>query len=345
MPLIGASATSEHRSVGQQLRLLDEELPQLVWVAGPGSSWEPTGGHGVGWIDEENRREEIMSGAPELASRDHGFELYHLSPAIGTEVHGIDLSHHLDDETVAWLYQLLVARKVIFFRDQPITQDQHIAFARRFGDLEVHPFTANDAEHPEIIHLDNNRDRPPRINVWHSDVTWRIEPSLGSILRAVDVPEVGGDTLFANMEAAYDKLDEQTRARLDEMVAVHDNEVFLNGMRARGTSEEEIEAQRRKYPPTKHPVIRTHPETGRKAIYVNRIFTRTIDGMPDHDAQDLLEELYRTASDPDIQCRFRWRKDSFAFWDNRSAQHFAAADYWPHTRRMERVTIVGDRPR
>ena len=273
------------------------------------------------------------------------YDLYHLSPVIGTEVLGIDLGADLSEATIAWLSELLVERKVIFFRDQDITPAQHIEFARRFGELEIHPFTNNDTRHPEIIHLDNDRASPPRINVWHSDVTWRDEPSLGSILRAVEVPDVGGDTLFANMEAAYEGLSDAMKARVEGLIAVHDNEVFLNGMRARGASEAEIDDQRQNFPPTVHPVIRTHPVSRRRSIYVNRIFTRTIEGMPEAEAADLLAQLYLTASNPDVQCRFRWRPNSLAFWDNRAAQHFAAADYWPHTRRMERVTIVGDKPR
>ena len=142
----------------------------------------------------------------EALAPEHGFELYHLSPVIGTEVRGIDL-RHVDASTVAWLTNLLVERKVLFFRDQPLSMDEHIAFARHFGELEVHPFTSNDNAHPEVILLKNDREHPPSINVWHSDVTWRAEPSLGSILRARVVPEVGGDTLFANMEAAYEGLD------------------------------------------------------------------------------------------------------------------------------------------
>jgi len=272
------------------------------------------------------------------------YTLLHLSPVIGTEVHGINISQ-VDDEAIDWLKALLVERKVLFFRDQTISMQAHVEFAARFGHLEIHPFTDNDPTHPQVIHLRNDRERPPNINVWHSDVTWRDEPSLGSILRARQVPDVGGDTLFANMEAAYDALDEPTRAQIDGLTAIHDNESFLAGMRQRGASETEIEAKRVEFPPSRHPVVRTHPVSGRKSLYVNKVFTRAIEGMSESESRSLLERLYDQASIPDFQCRFRWTPDSFAFWDNRSAQHYAAADYWPAERFMERVTIIGDRPR
>jgi taurine dioxygenase len=211
--------------------------------------------------------------------------------------------------------------------------------------LEVHPFTPNDHDFPEVIHLNNDREHPPYINVWHSDVTWRAEPSLGSILRARLVPDVGGDTLFANMEAAYSGLDEEARQQIDGLQAVHDNEGFLAGMKNQGASDEEVEAMRQKYPPSVHPVVRTHPVSGRKSLYVNRAFTRRIVDMAPEASAALLEKLFLQAWIPDYQCRFRWRPDSIAFWDNRAAQHYAAADYWPERREMERVTIIGDRPR
>lgn len=272
------------------------------------------------------------------------FTLLHLTPCIGTEVLGIDLSVNLDEGTIAMLSDLLVERKVLFFRDQHISMDAHIAFAARFGELEVHPFTPNDPAHPEVIHLINDKDHPPYINVWHSDVTWRAEPSLGSILRARLVPEVGGDTLFANMEAAYDNLDDATKQRIVGLQAVHDNEGFLTGMKAQGANDEAVEAMRRKYPPSVHPVVRTHPVSGRKSLYVNRAFTRRIVDMEPAESDALLQKLFLQAWIPDYQCRFRWRADSLAFWDNRAAQHYAAADYWPQRREMERVTIVGGRP-
>ena len=274
----------------------------------------------------------------------YGFALHHLSPIIGTEVHGIDIGAELSEEVITFLSDLLVQRKVLFFRQQHISMDQHIAFARRFGELEVHPFTANNDDRPEVIHLKNGPDNKPSIDLWHSDVTWREEPSLGSILRGRQIPEVGGDTLFANMEAAYDNLTDEMKARLDGLYAIHDNRLFLDAMRKRGVSEADIEAKMKEFPPSRHPVIRTHPVSGRKSIYVNCAFTNTIEGMDPVEAQLLLAQLYQTAAIPNTQCRFRWEADSFAFWDNRGAQHYAAADYWPAVRSMERVTIKGDRP-
>lgn len=277
------------------------------------------------------------------ASEHSQFELKHLSPVIGTEVHGIDIAN-IDAPTAAWLNDLLVERKVLFFRNQDISTEEHIRFGRHFGELEVHPFLDNETVHPEIVLLENDKDRPPYINVWHSDVTWREVPSLGSILRARIVPEVGGDTLFANMEAAYEGLDDATKKDIEDLVAVHDNEGFLNGMRMKGASEEEIEAKRAEFPPQRHPVVRTHPVSGRKSLYVNRAFTRRIEGMDAEASDALLQKLFLQAWIPDYQCRFRWEPNSFAFWDNRAAQHYAAADYYPEKRTMERVTVIGDRP-
>ena len=272
------------------------------------------------------------------------FELNHLSPSIGTEVLNIDLRKEQSQADIAWLSDLLVKRKVLFFREQDISREQHIAFSKQFGDLEVHPFTDNNAEHPELIELHNDRERPPAINIWHSDVTWRNSPSLGSLLRARIVPKVGGDTLFANMEAGFDALDDATKEQINDLEAVHDNQSFLNGMIKKGATEEQVEAMRQKYPPATHPVVRTHPVSGKKSIYVNKAFTRYIVGMPEDQSQALLDKLMHQAWLPDFQCRFRWRENSIAFWDNRAAQHYAAADYWPEKRHMERVTVVGSKP-
>lgn len=263
-----------------------------------------------------------------------------LSPTVGAEIAGVDLAVGVDDETLAELRQALLAYKVIFFRDQDITTEEHLAFARRFGDLETHPFAPQKEGYPEVLLLEKNEQMGGYENVWHSDVTWRLQPSLGSVLRAREVPDVGGDTLFCDMYAAYEGLDDQVRASLDGLRAVHD---FTHTF-GRMLSAEALAEKQREYPPAEHPVVRTHPETGRKGLYVNAAFTSHVVGMTRDESRRLLDLLYRQATVPEYQCRFRWRRNSIAFWDNRAVQHYASSDYWPQRRIMERVTIVGDAP-
>ena len=234
---------------------------------------------------------------------------------------------------------------MVFFRDQDITTEQHLDFARNFGALEVHPFAPEKPGYPEVLAITHNRESRGKENMWHSDVTWRLEPSLGSILRSLEVPDVGGDTLFADMYAAYERLSEEVKAKIEGRTAIHDFAHFRTGLRKRGKSEVEIEAYNKAYPPAEHPVVRTHPETGRKGIYVNAAFTQHIVDMERDESDALLKHLYAQAAIPEYQCRFRWGVNSMAFWDNRASQHYAASDYWPQVRRMERVTIVGDKPR
>ena len=268
-----------------------------------------------------------------------------MTPTIGAEIEGIDLSRPLSAATVSALRQALLDWKVLFFRDQDITTDQHLAFSRNFGDLEVHPFAPHKPDYPEVLAITHNEKNKGKENTWHSDVTWRLEPSLGSILRAIELPPVGGDTLFADMYAAYEGLSDEVKARIEGAMAVHDFAHFRTAMRKRGLSEEAIQAMNEKYPMVEHPVVRTHPETGRKAIYVNAAFTQHIVGMEKADSDALLAHLYAQAAIPEYQCRFRWEPNSIAFWDNRASQHYAASDYFPAVRRMERVTVIGDRPR
>lgn len=262
-----------------------------------------------------------------------------LTPSIGAEISGIDLAEEQDEAVIAEIRAALLAYKVIFFRDQFITPEQHIAFARRFGPLEIHPATPKDQPNPEVLHIAHGPDSRGRENEWHSDVTWRAEPSLGSILRAIEVPEVGGDTLFADMAAAFRALSPAMQDWCRSLSAVHDiARVFARRL---GKSIEELHEQ---YPPQLHPVVRTHPETGEQALYVNTAFTSHIEGVSAKESEWLLAHLYAQAVVPEIQCRFRWRAGSIAFWDNRAGQHYAASDYFPAVRRMERVTIAGDRP-
>lgn len=267
-----------------------------------------------------------------------------MSSTIGAEIHGIDLRERLSNSHQSQLRNALLAWKVIFFRDQPITVEQHLEFARRFGELEIHPFVAHHEEHQEVLSIAHGEERPGGENIWHSDVTWREEPSLGSILHLRKVPPVGGDTLFADMGAAYRGLPDDIKQRVTGLEAVHDFNAFKTAMRNRGVTQEKIDALDRQFPNPTHPVIRTHPETGEQSIYVNRAFTREVVGLPAAESQELLEILYRQANHPEYQCRFTWRNHSIAFWDNRACQHYAVSDYWPHQRIAERVTIVGDKP-
>lgn len=266
------------------------------------------------------------------------------SPTIGARIDGIDLRDEVSDESIAVIRQALLDYKVLFFRDQDITTDQHLAFARRFGELEVHPFAVNKPDHPEVLAITHDADNPGRENSWHSDVTWRLEPSLGSILRLLEGPAVGGDTLFADMYAAYDGLPQRIKERVEGRVARHDFAHFRKLLRHRGADDAEIADMEARYPNPEHPVIRTHPETGRRGIYVNAAFTQEIVDMDPDESEELLSILYAQAGIPEYQVRFAWEPDSIAFWDNRSCQHYAASDYWPDVRRVERVTIVGDTP-
>lgn len=267
-----------------------------------------------------------------------------LSPTIGAQVGGVDLAAPLDTRQLAEIRQALLDWKVIFFRDQDITPEQHLNFGRSFGELEVHPFAPEHADHPEVLVLTHNEDAPGRENLWHSDVTWRIAPSLGSILLMKEAPPLGGDTLFADMYAAYEGLPETIKEEIDGKFARHDFSGFRKSMIRRGAPPEEVEAFNAEYPNPEHPVVRTHPETGRRGLYVNTAFTEEILGVTPERSEELLTLLYAQAAFPEYQCRFRWAKHSIAFWDNRACQHYAVSDYWPNNRAVERVTVVGDVP-
>ena len=261
-----------------------------------------------------------------------------LTPAIGAEIGNIDL-RQVSSREIADIRAALLEYKVVFFRDQTLTQAEHISFAREFGDLEIHPATPKSQSNPEVLHIAHGPESKGKENFWHSDVTWREKPSLGSILKAVEVPAVGGDTLFANMVMAYELLPDDIKEAITGRVAVHDiARVFA------GRLNKSAEELRERYPPMEHPIVRTHPETGESVLYVNTAFTSHIKDMEEGDSARLLRKLYRTAANPEIQCRFRWQPGSLAFWDNRASQHFASSDYFPQVRKMERVTIAGDRP-
>ena len=263
-----------------------------------------------------------------------------VTPVIGANVDGIDLGN-LSDSGFAVLYDGLMAHGALFFRDQDISIESQKLLGQRFGKLVAHPNDPGVDGHPEVmpIHADENSVRATG-EEWHSDVSCDPLPPMGSIVRMHTVPDTGGDTLFACMYAAYEALSERMRALLDGLRAVHDGAPYyqrVNRLLDRDDGG-------RTYPRAEHPVIRTHPVTGRKALFVNKLFTQYITGIPAGESRALLDFLFEHVSRPHFQCRFRWRRNSVAMWDNRCTQHHAIWDYWPATRSGYRVTIQGETP-
>lgn len=268
------------------------------------------------------------------------FEIRPVTPNCGAEVVGLDLAHDLAADSATALHRALADHCVLFFRDQRLTPAQQKRFGRHFGDLHLHPAWPRLLEgHPEIMELlfDENTQRIAG-EEWHSDVSCDAEPPLGTILYMLEVPEIGGDTLFANMYTAYETLSEPLRKMLDGMSAIHDGEHVYRGRY--GVADD----ARNVYPCNEHPVVRTHPVSGRKALFVNRTFTTRIVQLAKRESEAILEMLFTHIESPEFQCRFRWRPGSVAFWDNRCAQHHALWDYYPRRRHGLRVTIKGDTP-
>jgi taurine dioxygenase len=265
------------------------------------------------------------------------------SPTIGAEIRGVDLGAPLDPGLRAELHRALLEWKVLFFRDQDITREQQRDFATAWGPAEQHPFFKHvypGQTAPDVATLAKDAMTAGFENEWHTDNSWHARPSFGAVLRAVEVPPVGGDTLWSDLGAAYDVLPEDLRQRIDGLTAIHDW-VQTFGVRM---SDEVRERLRREYPEVEHPVVRVHPETGRRMLFVNQIFTREIVGLPAEEGEDLLRRLAAVIAQPELQVRFRWSPGAVAFWDNRSTHHYAVSDYHPARRVMDRISIAGDRP-
>jgi taurine dioxygenase len=266
---------------------------------------------------------------------------------IGAEVKGVDFSKPVDALTAGEIHDALMRHSVIYFRDAAMTPAQHVAFGRLFGELTVHPFVPHLEEFPEVVVLDNHEDNPVfSTDHWHSDETFRVTPPMGSILRCLARPETGGETLWCDMVAAYEGLSDKMQNFLSGLEAVHDFKNFRHKFdrlppRERHAKLAEMEEE---LPNPTHPLVRTHPVTRRKALFVNEQFTLAIKGMREDESRALLDFLYAQARIPEYQFRFRWEVNSMVFWDNRPLQHYAANDYYPQRRTMHRVTIKGDKP-
>lgn len=272
-------------------------------------------------------------------------EIKVLTPAIGAVVHGVDLSQRLGDDTWGAIEGAFLDHQVIFFRGQNLSSEDLKRFGRHFGALNVHPFLPKVDDDPEVILLHNDRKRPPAVNVWHADLTFMPRPPLGAVLLARKIPDVGGDTLWASMTAAYEGLSSDMQNRLSSLTAVHRGS--LAEYRAALGEHVPLDPNSEwadPNPMAEHPIVRTHPVTGRKSLFVSSSDTRSINGMEPDAGAALLENLFRHAETPEFQVRFRWRPGDVAFWDNRCTQHYATADYWPKDRTMHRVTVEGDRP-
>ncbi|MEO0983880.1 MAG: TauD/TfdA family dioxygenase [Pseudomonadota bacterium] len=268
--------------------------------------------------------------------------------ALGAEIFGADLTKDLDNETFDDIHQAFLDHQVIFFRDQAgLSPERHKAFGRRFGGLNVHPYVKAMDGHPEILEI--IKEPSDKLNFgggWHSDMSFLEQPALGSMLYAVEVPPHGGDTLFASQFAAYDALSDAMKDMLGGLSAVHSasREYSARGASAqkRGAMQSEVAEDA---PEFTHPVVRAHPETGRKGLYVNPAFTLRFEGMTKRESKPVLDFLFEHSRYEAFTCRFRWTKDALAFWDNRCVWHFALNDYPGERRHMRRVTINGDRPR
>jgi taurine dioxygenase len=259
---------------------------------------------------------------------------------LGAEISGVRLSGDLPDEVIAEIRRAWLDYKVVYVRDQDISSTEHVEFAGRFGELEVHPFLLGSEEHPELVRFEKGVEASGFENGWHHDVTWRETPSMGAILRSIQVPAIGGDTAFSDMAAAYDGLDDEMKERLDGLQAAHDYTSAFGSFVADSKKAE----MREQYPVVHHPIVRTHPETGRKLLFVNAYFTSHVVDMDENGGNRLLRYLISRASVMEYQYRVSWEPNQVTLWDNRIVQHYALSDYYPDVRIMERASIVGDRP-
>ncbi len=288
--------------------------------------------------DTGSVRSATMGGMPPTAV---DLDVRPLSPTIGAEIRGVDCSADLADSVVASIRRIWLEHLVVFFPDQHLDDETQLAFARRFGELtESHPVEPRVVEREQIHTIDSAKDRT---NFWHTDITFMNRPAMASMLRAVEVPDAGGDTMWSDTRAAYDTLAAPLRGLCDELSAYH-YEPFYAQMVAEGHGNVWEGTKLTRLLPALHPVVRVHPETGRKNLFVNPKFTVSVKDLPEAQSADFLALLYHHMTDPAFVVRYHWRPGTLAFWDNRATMHFGIYDYGERRRIMQRVTLRGDTP-
>ncbi|HKT00037.1 MAG TPA: TauD/TfdA family dioxygenase [Rugosimonospora sp.] len=278
-------------------------------------------------------------------------EVHPLTVHLGAELRDVSLAEAAhSDELFAQIKALLLRYRVLFLRDQDISRADHVAFAQRFGPLEDHPVAGSDPDHPGLVRIYKDLDSPPEHyeNAYHCDATWRVAPPMGCVLRCVQTPPVGGDTIWVDMVEAYKRLPEDIKARIEGLRARHSIEASFGAT----LPIEQRLALRERFPDAEHPVVRTHPETGERILFVNAFTTHFTNFHTPRNVRygfdytpggsELLNYLIRQAAVPEYQVRWRWTDNSFAIWDNRCTQHYAVQDYWPAVRKMERAGVTGD---
>lgn len=272
-------------------------------------------------------------------------ELQRIGPLFGAEVHEVDLQAPVRGATIAALGAALAEHEVLVVREQELSGEDLVALGRGFGDLLVNPFSPSADDAPELIILDNHDENPPSLtDVWHADETFRAEPPSMTILHALIVPPLGGGTVFASMRVAYDLLSERMKALLSGLTARHEFGRFDALFPDEPASRRLLHEVELRYPHPSHPVVRVHPETGKRVLYVNEHFTRRINELPEDEGEAILRFLLTRPAMPEVQLRIQWRPGTLVMWDNRSVQHYALHDYFPQRRRMQRVTVAGDAP-
>ena len=263
---------------------------------------------------------------------------------LGAEIEGVDLTHPLDKKTFRIVEDAFVEHEVLTFQNQPISSEQLIDFAKNFGELSVHPFSPNSDKIPELIIFDNDAGNPPfGTDCWHSDETFRSEPPMATMLHGLIVPEVGGDTVFASMTSAYEGLSDRMKLFISGLECVHDFKPFRALFGKNGKGRADLRYFEDLYPPIVHPVVRKHPISGKPVLFVNPQFSIKIVGMDEVESRNLLNQLFEQAKIPEFQFRHGWSVDTVVIWDNRSTQHYAVHDYFPERRKLDRVTMRGDK--